>query len=64
MTVGLTAKIVEDGFPHSEIYGSKVVRTSPQLIAAYHVFRRLSMPRHPLSALKALDRFHYQCALF
>jgi hypothetical protein len=60
--VGLTARIVEDGFPHSEIHGSKVVRTSPRLNAAYHVLHRLSMPRHPLNALKALDRFHYRCA--
>jgi hypothetical protein len=60
--VGLTARIVEDGFPHSEIHGSKVVRTSPRLNAAYHVLHRLSMPRHPLNALKALDHFHYQCA--
>ena len=42
------------GFPHSEIDGSKVVRTSPSLIAAYHVFHRLLMPRHPPNALKTL----------
>ena len=29
------------GFPHSDIDGSKVVRTSPSLFAAYHVFLRL-----------------------
>ena len=49
------------GFPHSEIHGSKLIRSSPQLIAAYHVFHRLSAPRHPLNALKALDRSHYRC---
>jgi hypothetical protein len=49
------------GFPHSEILGSKPIRGSPKLIAAYHVFHRLSAPRHPLNALKALDRSHYQC---
>ena len=52
---------IEDGFPHSEIRGSKVVRTSPRLIAAYHVLHRLSAPRHPPNTLKALDRSHYQC---
>src|SRR5919202_5393119 len=51
---------IEGGFPHSEIRGSKVVRTSPRLIAAYHVLHRLSAPRHPPNALKALDRSHYQ----
>jgi hypothetical protein len=29
------------GFPHSEITGSKFVRNSPELIAAYHVLHRL-----------------------
>ena len=43
------------GFPHSEIVGSKPVRSSPTLIAAYHVLHRLSMPRHPPIALIALD---------
>ena len=42
------------GFPHSEIFGSKVIRTSPKLIAAYHVFHRLLSPRHPLHALLIL----------
>jgi hypothetical protein len=49
------------GFPHSEIPGSKPVRGSPRLIAAYYVLHRLHAPRHPLDALKALDRSHYQC---
>ena len=40
--------------PHSEISGSKVVCTSPKLIAAYHVFHRLSAPRHSLYALNYL----------
>ena len=48
------------GFPHSEICGSKPIRGSPQLIAAYHVLHRLSMPRHPLNALETLDRSHLQ----
>ena len=49
------------GFPHSEILGSKLVRSSPRLIAAYYVLHRLHAPRHPLDALKALDRSHYRC---
>ena len=43
-----------DGFPHSEICGSKVVCTSPQLIAAYHVLHLRRPPRHPLYALCSL----------
>src|ERR1700683_758009 len=43
------------GFPHSEIPGSKPVRGSPRLIAAYHVLHRLSAPRHPPDTLLALD---------
>ena len=49
------------GFPHSEIPGSKLIRSSPRLIAAYYVLHRLHAPRHPLNALKALDRSHYRC---
>ena len=49
------------GFPHSEILGSKLIRSSPRLIAAYYVLHRLCTPRHPLNALKTLDRSHYQC---
>ena len=40
------------GFPHSEIHGSKLTRSSPWLIAACHVLHRLSTPRHPPNALK------------
>src|SRR5579859_3219514 len=43
------------GFPHSEIRGSKLTRSSPRLIAACHVLHRLSMPRHPPNALMTLD---------
>ena len=40
-----------DGLSHSEIRGSKVICTSPRLIAAYHVLHRLHEPRHPPCAL-------------
>ena len=39
------------GFPHSDICGSRLICSSPQLFAAYHVFRRLLVPRHPPCAL-------------
>src|SRR4029077_3892587 len=48
----------EDGFPHSEICGSKVAHTSPTLIAACHVLHRLCMPRHPPNALTSRLRTH------
>src|SRR5260370_12592839 len=53
--------VIEGGFPHSEIRGSKLVRSSPRLIAAYHVLHRLSAPRHPPNALLALDHSHDRC---
>ena len=43
------------GFPHSEIHGSKLILSSPWLIAEYHVLHRLLLPRHPPNALIALD---------
>ena len=42
------------GLSHSEISGSKVICTSPKLIAAYHVLHRLQEPRHPPYALSYL----------
>jgi hypothetical protein len=46
---------VSGGFPHSEIHGSKLILSSPWLIAEYHVLHRLLLPRHPPNALFALD---------
>ena len=39
------------GLPHSEISGSMDICSSPKLIAACHVLRRLLMPRHSPCAL-------------
>ena len=53
-------------FPHSEICGSKLICSSPQLIAACHVLRRLPMPRHSPCALSRLNSFvslGYNCSL-
>ena len=52
------------GFPHSEICGSMDICSFPQLIAAYHVFLRLSMPRHPPCALIRLTCFSTYIALY
>ena len=49
MTEGSSA-----GFPHSDISGSMDICSSPKLIAAYHVFHRLLVPRHPPCALYSL----------
>ena len=43
-----------DEFPHSEISGSMLICSSPKLIAAYHVFHRLPVPRHSPCALVRL----------
>ena len=51
------------GFPHSEISGSSDICSSPLLIAAYHVFLRLSVPRHPPCALSCLT-FHHIVASY
>jgi hypothetical protein len=56
--------VTEGEFPHSEIRGSKFVRNSPRLIAAYHVLHRLLPPRHPQNALKSLDYSHSQCSSY
>ena len=42
------------GFPHSDISGSMDICSSPKLFAAYHVFHRLLVPRHPPCALYSL----------
>ena len=47
-------EVCSAGFPHSEICGSMNICFSPQLIAAYHVFHRLLVPRHPPCALSCL----------
>ena len=49
MTEGCSA-----GFPHSDISGSMDICSSPKLFAAYHVFHRLLVPRHPPCALVRL----------
>ena len=55
-------RIVHDSsswrFPHSEIHGSRLICSSPWLIAACHVFLRLLMPRHSPCALVRLNSFY------
>ena len=47
-------EVFSSRFPHSEISGSMDICSSPKLIAAYHVFHRLLVPRHPPCALFSL----------
>ena len=47
-------EVCSAGFPHSDICGSQDICSSPQLFAAYHVFHRLLVPRHPPCALYSL----------
>ena len=65
MTIGIApfhhtvTEVCSAGFPHSEIHGSGLICSSPWLFAAYHVFLRLLVPRHPPCALVRLTiSFH------
>ena len=49
-----TTEVFSARFPHSDICGSMDICSSPQLFAAYHVFHRLLVPRHPPCALFCL----------
>ena len=51
------------GFPHSEICGSWLIYSLPQLIAVSHVLLRLLMPRHSPYALVRLN-FVLSCLSF
>ena len=50
-------EVCSSGFPHSDIHGSMDICSSPWLFAAYHVFLRLLVPRHPPCALISLTNF-------
>ena len=52
------------GFPYSDICGSVDICSSPQLFAAYHVFLRLLVPRHPPCALFCLISSMHSVASF
>ena len=49
-------EVCSAGFPHSDICGLSLICSSPQLFAAYHVFLRLLVPRHPPCALISLTK--------
>ena len=51
-----THEVCSCRFPHSDIHGSKDICSSPWLFAAYHVFHRLLVPRHPPCALISLTK--------
>ena len=73
LCVGLRIPEVLSGrFPYSDISGSLDICSSPKLFAAYHVFHRLLVPRHPPYALSCItnlyqstgmDRYHTCIAL-
>ena len=50
-------EVCSSGFPHSDISGSMDICSSPKLFAAYHVFHRLLVPRHPPCALSSITSF-------
>ena len=47
-------EVFSSRFPHSDISGSLDMCSSPKLFAAYHVFHRLLVPRHPPYALSCI----------
>ena len=47
-------EVFSSRFPHSDISGSQDICSSPKLFAAYHVFHRLLVPRHPPCALSSI----------
>jgi hypothetical protein len=46
--------VTPGGFPHSDISGSALARSSPKHFVACHVLHRLLAPRHPPHALCSL----------
>ena len=59
LTLWIGVRILEvcsSGFHHSEISGSLDICSSPKLFAAYHVFHRLLVPRHPPYALSIMTK--------
>ena len=59
LTLWIGVRILEvcsSGFPHSDISGSSDICSSPKLFAAYHVFHRLLVPRHPPYALSIMTK--------
>ena len=55
-SAGSTRALPRVGFPIRKSPGQRLVSTSPGLIAAAHVLRRLLAPRHPPCALRSLDQ--------
>ena len=60
----MLTEVSSAGFPHSDISGSLDMCSSPKLFAAYHVFHRLLVPRHPPCALFCLISSMHSVASF
>src|SRR6185437_16404329 len=53
----MTARLSRPRFRIQKSPDQRLIAGSPELIAGFHVFRRLSMPRHPPCTLKSLTTF-------
>ena len=53
----VTARLSQPRFRIQKSPDQCLIASSPELIAGFHVFRRLSMPRHPPYTLKSLTTF-------
>ena len=56
---GLYIQPVVSGLPHSDISGSMLASSSPELFVGNHVLLRLCVPRYPPSALYNLTTFFF-----
>jgi hypothetical protein len=56
-SAGSDWELPQPGFPIQKSPDQHLFASSPELIAGYHVFRRLSMPRHPPYTLSSLTTF-------
>ena len=59
-----THEVCSCRFPHSDISGSLDICSSPKLFAAYHVFHRLLVPRHPPCALISLTKCDFSLQMY
>jgi len=53
--------VIKGGFPHSEIAGSKLIRSSPTLIAAYHFIPLLKKDKITQQLVYYISRTKARC---
>jgi hypothetical protein len=61
--ISLCIQLMLTGLPHSDISGSMLASSSPELIVGRHVLLRLCVPRYPPLALCNLTTFCFDGGL-